>query len=150
MRIIDVENIKDSSVFRKTHTIDGVTFLNIDECNLVLEASNNNLDVIKGWFDLIGIKYQDIVINNGNHIIYFVNNHSLQLADLSSGERYILYLIACKKLKKKVIANGLFERLCSRLQKVVCNELADYDNLIVVYYNDYPVELKDYIVEEIG
>lgn len=27
MRIIDVENIKDASIFRKTHTVNGVIFL---------------------------------------------------------------------------------------------------------------------------
>ncbi len=149
MRIIDVEDIKDASVFRKTYTVDGITFLSLDECKVVLEASNNNLETIKKWFDLIGVKYDDININNGTYITYSVNKNILQLADLSSGERYVLYLMACKNLKKKVIANGLFERLCSRLQKVVCNELADYDNLVVVYYNDFPIELKEYIVEEI-
>ncbi len=149
MKIIDVENIKDASVFRKTHTVDGITFLSIDECKVVLEASNNNLETIKKWFDLIGVKYDDININNGTYITYSVNKNVLQLADLSSGERYILYLMACKSLNKKVIANGLFERLCSRLQKVVCNELVDYDNLIVVYYNDFPIKLKNYIVKEL-
>jgi hypothetical protein len=62
----------------------------------------------------------------------------------------MLYLIACKQFNKKVIANGLFEHIGSRLESVIENNLLDYDNLVVVIYNAHLTKtFMKYLVEEI-
>lgn len=72
------------------------------------------------------------------------------LADLSSGERLLLYLLACKnKGENGILVRSLFERLGSRLTKVVKNNLFSYNGLVVVYYNRCPLEAQQFIVKEI-
>lgn len=72
-----------------------------------------------------------------DYIAYSVNNKTLSLSKLSSEERFILFLMACKKIDASVLAIGLFERLGKRLTDVVYNNLIDYNNLVVLLSNVY-------------
>lgn len=70
-------------------------------------------------FHQIGVKFDKIQIMEEGYIAYSVNGKVLSLSKLSSGERFILYLLACKILNKKVLAIELFERLGKRLTDVI-------------------------------
>lgn len=147
MKIVKYTDISDRKL-RTSNCIDGVTFLLSDEHELVKEAAVN-VETIKKWFDIVGIKYDNINMI-GNRFIYNIGDKQMDLSELSSGERYIIYLLACKKLGKHVIAQGLFERMGSRLEGVIFNNLMDYENLIVVTYNAILTkEFKEYMVEEV-
>jgi hypothetical protein len=149
MKIIYVDDIKDQSILKRIETINGVYFMDKEQCNVIISAANNSIDTLKEWFNIIGIQYDNIKIINEN-IVYTVNKKDLYLADLSSGERYILYLLACKQLNANIIAEGLLERLGNRLRNVVKEHLTNYSNLIVVYYNSYiNSEFEKYAVKEI-
>ena len=101
------------------------------------------------WFKIIGIKYDSISIN-GNAILYKVGDKELGLSDLSSGERLILYLLACKVSDKPIVVQSLFERLGNRLEQVVYDNLLDYKSLTVILYNAYIQKAFDpYFVKEI-
>lgn len=64
---------------------------------------------------------------------------------MSSGERFVLYLIACKINNISVLAISLFERIGDRLMNMVYNELGDYDNLTVLWVNaSYPKSFMQY------
>lgn len=133
MKIIDIKNV-DDSIFQKNNLIKGVSFLDMEDCMFIYTASKGSISVIKSWFDKIGVIYDSIYFV-GKMVVYTVQNVELTLSNLSSGERYILYLLACKNVNKKVIAVSLFERLGSRLEHVVYNEFKDYDFLVVITYN---------------
>ena len=60
MRIIPITKFKRE---RGIEEITEVTFLDTESCDLIVEASNNNIDTIKNWFDIIGIKYTDISLS---------------------------------------------------------------------------------------
>lgn len=136
MRIIDIHEYRNNLAtgYIGYETVKKVTFLGRYKCDKVLKASKFNTNKIKEWFNAIGIKYTDIKID-GNEIIYYRDNVQLKLSELSSGEAYILYLLASKILEDKVLAIGLFERLGKRLEDVVYKELLNYENLIIVRTN---------------
>ena len=93
--------------------------------------------------------YDDIKLD-GVTVSYKVNNIWLSLADLSSGERNLLYLLACKRLNRKVILWGLFERLGERLTNLALTELKDYENLIIVVCNVIlPREYDNMFIKEL-
>ena len=133
MKIIDIRYV-DDSVFMNKSVKNNVLFLNSDDCKFIYEASNGNIDVIKNWFNIIGVCYDDVYFI-GKLLVYKVDDVVLALPDLSSGERFILYLLACKYVNKEVIVVSLFERLGSRLERVVYNEFKDYDLLTVIIYS---------------
>lgn len=147
MKIVNYDKISDK-VLRTSECVNGITFLSSEQNDLIIETAKD-ADRLKQWFDRIGIKYENIDII-GSRFVYKVGDKQLDLSDLSSGEKYILYLMACKQVNKEIIAQGLFERLGSRLEKVVLENFADYDALTVVVYNALlPKEFKPYFVEEI-
>lgn len=149
MKYIHIKNIKDDSILQKRDFISSVTFIDSDTCNTVAEACSHGVNTLKSWFNTIGIEYTKIIIVH-NTIRYVVDGIVLSLSDLSSGERYMLYLLACKQLHKELIAGGLFERLGSRLETVATNIVKDYDELTIIVYNAYiPKELKQFEVKEI-
>ena len=113
MHIVNISDIKDDSILQKTNYINGIDFLDGDQCNFIVNAAKNNIETIKSWFNILGIKYNSVYIIN-NSIRYTIENNELSLSDLSSGERYILYLLAGKKIEKPIVAGGLFERLGSK------------------------------------
>jgi hypothetical protein len=86
MKIIYVDDIKDQSILKRIETINGVYFMDKEQCNVIISAANNSIDTLKEWFNIIGIQYDNIKIINEN-IVYTVNKKDLYLADLSSGER---------------------------------------------------------------
>lgn len=150
MKIIRNQNIKDTSVLLKYRVIENINFLNKDDCKFIVESANHNINTIKKWYDIIGIQYSNIEIIANNYIIYTVNNESLMLADLSSGERLLLFLLACKNVNEQnILVRSLFERLGSRLTDVVCNNLTDYEGLTVISYAGYPLILESHEVEQI-
>lgn len=149
MRIIKIQDIKDDSILLSKTVIDGVTFLIYQECLEVVQAANFELCTVEKWFKIIGIKYDSISIN-GNAILYKVGDKELGLSDLSSGERLILYLLACKVSDKPIVVQSLFERLGNRLEQVVYDNLLDYKSLTVILYNAYIQKAFDpYFVKEI-
>lgn len=150
MKIIRIDNIKDDTILQRMSYINGVTFLDIDQRKTVIDACNKDVNTLKSWFKIIKINYNDIVIHD-NDVSYSVNNTSdLTLSDLSSGEKFLLYLLACKATEQPLIAAGLFERLGSRLEGVATNIIKDYDKLILIYYNAYlPMEIRQFEVEDL-
>lgn len=149
MRYIEVSDIKDDSILQRRDYINNVTFLDSDTCNIVIEACNSDLNILKLWFNKINIEYTDIFIVH-NKIYYTIDDMTLCLSDLSSGERYALYLIACKQLHKDLIAASVFERLGRRLEAVVTSIVKDYDELTIIVYNAIlPKELHQYRVKEL-
>ena len=109
---------------------DGVTFLDADQRKTVIDACGKNVDILKNWFNTIKVNYNNWVIHD-NDISYSINNASdLTMSDLSSGERFLLFLLACKTLNMPLIAAGLFERTGNRLENIATNIIRDYDNLI--------------------
>lgn len=148
MKIIDIQSISNDCIFQKVQTVNGISFLDSEQIMIVLDAVANK-NTIKGWFDKIGINYSDIKLYN-NMIFYKIKNQWLPISELSSGEKYLLYLFACKQLKREVIALGLFERIGGRLESVVLKELWDYRSLTIVVYNVIlPKEFAPYYVKEI-
>lgn len=124
--------------------------MNRGDNKFILEAAHYDINTITEWFNTIGIEYSNIEIITNGYIIYKVKEESLMLADLSSGERLLLYLLACKnKGENGILVRSLFERLGSRLTKVVKNNLFSYNGLVVVYYNRCPLEAQQFIVKEI-
>lgn len=148
MRIIRINDIKDITIFQRLHTVNNITFLQHEQIHLVIDAAND-VDTLKMYFDKVGIKYDDLMIAQGI-IMYCVDGVWLPISELSGGERYILYLLACKKSELKVIAHGLFECLGDRLTNIALNEFSDYKNLIIVQYN-YVLSgnMLKYVVKEI-
>lgn len=142
MKIIDIDNIKDSSVFGKQQNVNGVSFLNKSEIDIVLKAANNDVNTIRNWFDIINIRYDKLYLV-AKMPVYIVDGEELFLSNLSSGERFLLYIIACKQLEMQIVAKGLFERLDSKLTPNIIELLRCYKNLTVITYNRYPIELKD-------
>lgn len=149
MKIVKYKDISDDSILQTMTVISGVTFLIKEQCMEVLNAADNSKDKLKQWFDIIGIKYDELNVE-GKNINYIVNNTELSLSDLSSGERLLLYLLACKISNKPLVVKSLFERLGNRLEQVVFENLSDYTNLIVIVYNAYPKkEFEQFFVKEI-
>lgn len=149
MRLVDFDNIKNIDIFNKAKVIKRATLTNYNDRIKILKAANYSTDIIKKWFNIIGIRF-DTVIIEGNTISYIVDNNKLSLTDLSHGERYLLILLALKANNEKVIAESLFEVIGTKLRKVAVKNLADYENLLVITYNAYPPkELLPYRLEEL-
>lgn len=119
----------------KGEIVDGVSFLESDQMAIVYEACNGSKEKVAEMFKKIGIKFERINVVMRSCISYSVDGIDLTLADLSSGERFVLFLMACKKLKEEVLAIGLFEILGDRLMDVVYEELRYYSGLTVLLFN---------------
>mgnify|MGYP001129350366 CR=1 FL=1 len=119
----------------KGEIVDGVSFLVSDQIVNVYDACCGDIDKLINMFKIVGVKFDHINVMMKSCISYSVDGLDLTLADLSSGERFVLYLLACKKLKEEVLAIGLFEILGSRLMNVVYEELRDYENLTILLFN---------------
>lgn len=132
-KLINIEDV-DKDFLRRNYNIDNVSFLAMEDCSFVYNSCNGDMDAIRGWFDKIGIKYDSLSFV-GELLVYSINGKQLLLSDLSSGERYLLFLLACKNVNRKVVALSLFERLGGRLEDLVYNEFKDYDNLTVIIFN---------------
>ncbi|MCM1222807.1 MAG: hypothetical protein NC548_50955 [Lachnospiraceae bacterium] len=150
MKIINNKYITNTQELLNYRVIDGISFLNRDDQKFIVDAANHDIDKIKEWFNIIGIKRDDISIMADNYIVYTVNGKTLMISDLSSGERLLLYTLACREVNKQgIILKSLFERLGSRLTKVAEEVLKDYNNIIVIWYNTRPLSLKQFEVKEI-
>ena len=131
MKIIPITKFKRKPGIEE---ITEVTFLDTDSCDFIVEASNNNVNTIKNWFNTIGVEYTDISLV-GNDITYYIEDKALKLSSLSSGEAYILYLLACKAENKKICAFSVLEIMGSRLQNIVYEQFKDYSELTIVTFN---------------
>lgn len=150
MKIINNKYITNTQELLNYRVIDGISFLNRDDQKFIVDAANHNTDKIEEWFSIIGIKHDNISIMADNYVVYTVNNKTLMVSDLSSGERLLLYTLACREVNKQnIILKSLFERLGSRLTKVAEGILKDYNNVIVIWYNTRPLSLKQFEVKEI-
>lgn len=136
MRIRSIDCFDDYIKFNGI-IVDGVSFLDSDQIALLYHAVNGNISELHTMFHQIGVVFDDIVTFREDYISYSVKNHVLSLSKLSSGERFLLFLLACKKLNMMVIAIGLFERLGKRLINVVYDNLQDYNNLIILLVNTH-------------
>lgn len=135
----------DSYAGFKGVIVDGVSFLDSKQTSLVYKACNGSKDTLCNLFHRVGIKFDDINILQEDYISYCVNGEILPLSKLSSGERFVLYLVACKKTNTPVLAVGLFERLGNRLADIVYEELRDYANLIILWSNaSYDTKFRQY------
>ncbi len=144
MRLIKIENLRGNDrILRGINVVNGITFLGYEQRKFVLEAANNDLNIIKNWFTKIGICYDSIEIVK-NNIYYTVGGETLSLPDLSSGERFLLYLMAGKAINANIVACGLFERLGGRLEAVALREFRNYENLTVVIYNALLLKAQKY------
>lgn len=149
MKIIHCNAI-NQKLYTKYVIIDGMSFTDREDCQLVIDAANSNIETIKKWFDIIGIKYSNIKIVSSYAIYTVGDNKDLMLADLSSGERLLLYILACKTLNKQnLLVQSLFERLGTRLTDVCYDIIRDYEDLTVVYYSKLPVIFKEFEVDAI-
>lgn len=119
----------------KGEIVDGVSFLESDQIANVYKACDGDKEMVCDLFRRVGIKFESINVMLKSCISYSVNGVDLTLADLSAGERFLLYLLTCKVLKEEVLAVGLFEILGSRLMNVVYEELRDYENLTILLFN---------------
>lgn len=133
MKILDIKYV-DDKLLNSESVKDEVLFLNSDECRFIYEASNGNITTVENWFKVIGIKHDNIYFT-GKFLVYRKDGVDLTLPDLSSGERFVLYLLACKEVGRKVIALSLLERLGGRLEHIVYNEFKDDDFLTIITYN---------------
>lgn len=133
MKIVNFKNISNEFI-RRNYVIDNVSFLSRDECTFIYNSCDKDINILKCWFDKIGIVYNNLFFI-GDSVFYTIDNMQFCLSDLSSGERYLLYLMACKKVNKEVVALSLFERLGGALEDVVYNEFKDYNNLTVVVFS---------------
>lgn len=125
--------------------VNGVSFLDLKQIALVYKACGGNKEMLCDLFHRVGIKFDDINILQEDYISYCVNGKMLPLSKLSSGERFILYLIACKVTDTSVLAVGLLERLGDQLMDVVYKELKDYNNLIILWVNaSYNKKFRQY------
>lgn len=124
-----------------------IDLISKSEVRNILNACNYNEETLKNWINLIGVNCESVKILD-EAILFTVNNKELMISRLSSGERMILYIIACKKLNKKLVIHSLFERLGKRLRNVLDDVAYDYENLVVILYNTGVTDkLKKYIVE---
>ena len=133
MKLINIKDVSDNFL-RQNYTINNVSFLDKDSCYFIYDSCNGDISVIKDWFNKIKIKHDSISFI-GKFVVYTVDGEQLMLADLSAGERYLLYLLSCKYVNKCVIAKSLFERLGGTLEDFVYEEFKDYDNLTIIIYN---------------
>lgn len=136
MFIRSIEHFNDYVNFTGM-VVNGVSFLDSDQIAFIYRVCDSNVPELSTMFNKIGIKFDKIQIMQEDYIAYSVDGKILSLSKLSSGERFILYLMACKKVDISVLAIGLFERLGKRLTDVVYEELRDYRNLIVLLSNVY-------------
>jgi len=136
MHIRSIEHFSDYVSFNG-NVLNGVSFLDSDQVALIYNVCNGSALELNIMFNQIGVKFDDISIMREDYIAYSVNDKVLSLSKLSSGERFILFLMACKKMNSPVLAIGLFERLSKRLTDVVYNNFKDYDNLIILLSNVY-------------
>lgn len=136
MIIRSIEHFNDYVSFNGI-VVNGISFLDSDQVAFIYKVCNGNMLNLGTMFNQIGIKFDRIQIMQEDYIAYSVNNKTLSLSKLSSGERFILFLMACKKIDASVLAIGLFERLGKRLTDVVYNNLIDYNNLVVLLSNVY-------------
>lgn len=149
MHIVNISDIKDDSILQKTNYINGIDFLDGDQCNFIVNAAENNIKTIESWFNILGIKYDNVYIIN-NNIRYTIGSSELSLSGLSSGERYLLYLLAGKKIEKQIVAGGLFERLGSKYAELVIEQFKDYNNLTIITYNALlSTDAKKYVRREL-
>ena len=132
MIIIDSKYYYDLT-FDDYITIDKVYYTYRHERELIVSACKNNVNILKEWFNIIGIIYDTLVIREDGSIVYTVNKERLSLEDLSSGEQTLLYMLAYKALNKKIVVVGLLERLQTRLTKVLVEQFKDYDLIIVMH-----------------
>lgn len=117
------------------------------EIENILKACNNDKLVLKKWIRLIGVDCDDVMILY-NNAMYRLDDKLLALSQLSSGQRIMLYIIACKKLEKKLVIHGLFERIGTYLRGVLDDVVYDYENLVILLYNSGPTEkLSKFMVE---
>lgn len=119
----------------KGEILDGISFLESRQTTIVYDACCGDINKLITMFKIVGIKFDHINVMMKSCISYSVDGLDLTLADLSSGERFVLYLLACKKLKEEVLAIALFEVLGDRLMNVVYDYLTDYDSLIILLMN---------------
>lgn len=136
MLIRNIKHFNDYVSFNGT-VINGVSFLDSDQVAFIYKVCDGDMSNLCSMFNQIGIKFDSIQIMQEDYIAYSVNNKTLSLSKLSSGERFILYLLACKKVDISVLAIGLFERLGKRLTDVVYDNFLDYNNLVVLLSNVY-------------
>lgn len=131
-----IKDIKcwDTYVGLKT-IIDGVTFLNSKEISLIYKACDGSISKLCTLFNSIGIEYDKIDIMQKSYISYSIGENNLSLSQLSSGERFLLYLLACRETNTEIVAVGLFERLGDRLTEVVYDELRDFNGLTILLAN---------------
>lgn len=111
-----------------------INLVSREEIMTIINACDHDEETLKDWINILGVNCQSVKILNVG-IIFTVDNTDLLISELSSGERMILYIIACKKLNKKLVIHSLFERLGRRLRDVLDDVAYDYENLIVVLYN---------------
>lgn len=148
MKIISITKV-DESIYNNDAYIKHSLFSKEEDFHFVYEVSGGDISVIKAWMDKIWIKYDTVYFIN-ERVMYTINGVELTLSDLGSGERMLLYLLACKAAKKELIIGSLFERMGGKYEYFVYDEFKDEDFLTVIIFNYIiPREYKYLLTDEI-
>lgn len=139
MKIISLDKIYDTDIYNRARVIDEMSLSDFEDRLKIVIAANYSKETIEDWFKAIGIQYDSLMVTK-NNVIYTVDGEELTLTELSHGERYLLFLMACKVTDDVVIAQSLLEVLGHRLRMVLYEQLYDYTNLIIATLNAYPPE----------
>lgn len=130
MKIECLTNV-DANYLNGKFYIKNIDFLSIREIEFVWNACNKNIETLIKWFDTIGIKYNSIGVY-GNNITYSIDGEELLLSSLSSGERMLLFLLACKEVNKPVVVIGLLENLDDDHAKIFQDNLLNFNGLTIL------------------
>lgn len=148
MRVIKYINI-DTKEISQYKIVKNVDLLSSDQVDLILKSCNRDANVLRNMFNTVGIEYNDLLITNGT-VLYKLDDKLYHISELSHGEKYMLYLLACKKFNLKIIADGILEILGNRLVRLFEQEFSNYTELIVVWYSlILSRELRKHLVMEI-
>lgn len=134
MKIVNFRPDNPEHIELMGKAIKDVTFNDFEDREFILKTAGYSEETLKEWFDIIGIKYDDIKIE-GHNMLYTCGGNALYLTDLSHAEKYLLYIIAMQKCNKTLIVNGIREFMGSRICKVLDSVAGDYDKLTVIEYH---------------
>lgn len=149
MKIIRLDKLRHTDLYRRSRVIKEMSLKDFDDRLKIVEAAKHSNETMEKWFKAIGVQYDTLHVTKAN-VLYTVGDVELTLTELSHGERYLLFLIACKVTNDVIIAESLLEILGYRLRRVLYEQLRDYDNLIIATLNAYPPEyLIQYKVERV-